>query len=56
MAQKGRKYRAVKTPKKAFKRAEEMARRPMPKPTSDMGDRSKYIRKRKYREDWEEER
>ena len=44
---KGRKFKMIKAEKKTVKPAIESARRPMPKPATDMGDKSKYRRKPK---------
>jgi hypothetical protein len=52
---KGRKFKMVKAEKKVVQPAIESARRPMPKPTVDMGDKTKYDRKSKLKEDLEEE-
>ena len=52
---KGRKFKMVKAEKKVIKPAIESARRPMPKPTVDMGDKAKYQRKPKFKEDLEED-
>jgi len=52
---KGRKFKMVKAEKKVVKPAIESARRPMPKSTTDMGDKSKYQRKSKLKEDGEED-
>ncbi|MCF7811255.1 hypothetical protein K9N50_09750 [bacterium] len=40
----------VKAEKKVIKPAIESVRRPMPKPTTDMGDKTKYQRKPKFKE------
>jgi len=55
MTLKGKKFKRIKRPGKGFKTAVEMARRPMPKPVTDMGDKSKYKRRWKYKPDWKED-
>jgi hypothetical protein len=52
---KGRKFKMVKAEKKVVQPAIESARRPMPKPTIDMGDKTKYDRKSKLKDDSEED-
>jgi len=49
MVRRGRKFEKVTAPKRRFKSAERMARRPMPKPTSDMGDKKKFTRLTKHK-------
>ncbi|MDP8238694.1 MAG: hypothetical protein P9X24_06370 [Candidatus Hatepunaea meridiana] len=52
MIRKSKKITRIKAPIKNFKIAEEMMRRPMPKPTTDMGSKTKYARKAKFKKDW----
>jgi len=55
MVRRGRKFEKITAPKRRFKSAERMARRPMPKPASDMGDKKKFTRHTKYKVNWEVE-
>lgn len=45
----GQKLPKIKQPKRPFKSAIEMARPPLPKPTIDLGDKSKYMRRVKHK-------
>jgi hypothetical protein len=49
MPRRGQKYTMIKQPKRSFKSAIEMARPPLPKPTIDLGDKSKYSRRIKHK-------
>ncbi|MBT3233176.1 MAG: hypothetical protein HN356_10215 [Calditrichaeota bacterium] len=49
MPRRGQKYTMIKQPKRSLKSAIEMARPPLPKPTIDLGDKSKYSRRIKHK-------
>lgn len=49
MRRTGQKFTAIRQPRKSFKSAREMARPPLPKPTIDLGDKSKYKRRVKHK-------
>ncbi|HHE46816.1 MAG TPA: hypothetical protein ENL08_03830 [Bacteroidetes bacterium] len=55
MTYKGKRFQRIKSRRRNTETGTPRARRPMPKPTVDMGSRKKYSRRERHREDWTEE-